>query len=62
MAKKETWNVTMWRGNPQLKNGGRETVVKVEAATAEAAMKKADKVWGKPAYGTYTPLRAELAQ
>lgn len=58
----KTWNVTMWRSNIQLKNGGYETTIKIEARTAESAMKKADKKFNKPGgYGSYSPLRAELA-
>lgn len=56
------WNVTMWRSNPQLKNGGYETTVKIEARTSASAMKKADKKFNTPGgYGSYSPLRAEVA-
>ena len=57
----KTWIVTMWRINPQLKNGGYETTVKIEARTAESAMKKSDKKFNKASYGSYSPLRAEIA-
>ena len=57
----KTWNCIFWRINPQLTNGGYETVRKIEARTASSAEKKATKKYGNCIYGGMSLIRVELA-
>lgn len=53
------WKVTLWRGNPQLRNGGYETTREVEAKTESSARKKAEKQFCSCVYGSMSVLRVE---
>lgn len=61
MAAMKTWKITLYRSNPQLKNGGYETTRKIEAATKNSALNKAKKKFENPIYGGMTVIDAELA-
>lgn len=61
MKNMKKWNVTLWRSNPQLKNGGYETTRTVEATTESAARKKATKQFCKCVYGSMFVLNVEQA-
>lgn len=46
-----TWKAKFWRSNPQLKNGGYETTVTIEAENKRECNKKV-KRWTKTRYGS----------
>lgn len=47
-----TFKATFWRGNPQLKNGGYEIRIEIEAKTIAQARKKAHEIEKECRYGT----------
>ena len=53
------YTVTLWRGNPQLVNGGYKTTRTVEAKTITSARKKADSLTKNCLYGSMTVLSVE---
>lgn len=58
----KTWKVTLWRINPQFKDGGYETTRTIEARTQNAAWKKAEKQFcSKCVYGGMMITNVELA-
>ena len=50
------YTITLWRGNPQLTDGGYETTRTVEAKSLASARKQADKLASRCAYGSMTVL------
>ena len=57
--KLKTYNATFWRGNPQLKDGGYETVKTIQAVSIASARKKAREYESWCSYGTMKLLKIE---
>ena len=57
--KMKNWTVTLWRGNPQLKNGGYTTTRTIEAGTQRSAWRKAEKEFTSCVYGTMRVINVE---
>lgn len=56
------WKATIWRGNPQLTNGGYETTRTIEAKTQKSAWKKAEKIAESCLYGYMQVLKVEVIE
>lgn len=57
----KTYKAFFWRSNPQLKNGGYETIRTIEAKTIKSAEKKAKEIESKSVYGSMSLIKVEVA-
>ena len=57
----QKFKVTLWRSNPQLKNGGYEMVKIVKAKTADNARRNLNKRYEKLVYGGCYVTKVEVA-
>lgn len=71
MNNKRTYIATIWRGNPQLKNGGYYITKEFQAVSHKAAERQAERqverytkgmVYGGMVYGSFSLVSVELKQ